>query len=460
MKINSIRRITNDCNHNAFTGACFFKGALYVAFRQGDSHAEEQGRIIVMRSRDEGVSFDTVYVARGPGDTRDANVYTDGKRLFVNAFTATPEGTVSGAASTEDGLMWTPYKFYTGVGNWRLWRPVFFNGMHYCVACLESTIAWFESVDGFAWKQGATLHASREERPNEAALAIKPNGEAAILVRREHASKRPLLFTGKAPFTQWSKRELDVALTGPMAWWVEDELWISGRWMPRPKVAHMAIFKVGPIQSQAQPEFEMVLPSGPEFDCSYMAVAAHPTHKGRFFMSYYSNCLAHENPGISQWHHPDIYVVDALFGASFIPDWRVSDVQSLGGLHQAAYPEGTLPGNWQAVQALGADKIAAGFVSAKDIVAKRPGVVYLVSDIEVGPRDSGTLFLGYDGPVRVWLNGTEVFAGAGSNPAVPDKTVVPVKFKHGTNRLAIALDTNGGRAAGIFARFDATATGK
>jgi hypothetical protein len=457
MKINSIRRITNDSNHNAFTGACFFKGALYVAFRQGDSHAEEQGRIIVMRSRDEGLSFDIVYVARGQGDTRDANVYTDGNRLFVNAFTATPDGIKSGAACTQDGLLWTPYTLYTGVANWRLWRPIFFQGMHYCVACHDSAIAWFESTDGFAWKQGATLHASPTERPNEAALAIKPNGQAAILVRREHASKHPLLMTGQAPFTQWSKRELQVPLTGPMAWWVDDDLWISGRWMPRPKVAHMAIFKVGPIDTQAQPEFELVLPSGPEFDCSYMGVAPHPTHKGRFLMSYYSNHLAHENPAISQWHHPDIYVVDALFGASFISEWRVSSLQPIS-LQQAAYPEGSAPGTWQPIEALGPDRISAGFVSAKGIISKRPGVVYFVSDIEVGPRDSGTLFLGYDGPVRAWLNGKEIFAGQGDNPAVPDKTVVSVKFKHGTNRLAIALDTNGGRAAGIFARYEASAT--
>ncbi len=458
MKINSIRRITNDANHNAFTGACFFKGALFVAFRQGDSHAEEQGRIIIMRSRDEGVTFDTVYVARGQGDTRDANLYTDGTTLFCNAFTATPRGIRSGACTTTDGLLWTPYREYEGTEAWRLWRPVFFNGTHYCPAYDKNVIGWFESADGFKWKLARTIYENQEERPNEAALAIKPNGEAAILLRREHASKFPLLLTGKAPFTQWSIREIQIPLGGPMAWWVGDDLWISGRWMPRPKVAHLAIFKAGAIDSTAQPEFEMVLPSGPEFDCSYMSVAPHPSHKGRFFFAFYSNALAHENPAISQWHHPDIYVVDALFGASFIQEWKVSDLQYLPGLHAAAYPADKALAGWHGVQALDANKIAAGFVSAKEIINKTPGIVYFVSDIEVGPRDHGSLFLGYDGPVRVWLNGDEVFSGNGSNPAVPDKTVVAVKFKHGTNRLAIALDTNQGRAAGIFARFEAAAT--
>ena len=32
-----VRRVTNDIRHNAFTGACWFKGNLYLAYRQGDA---------------------------------------------------------------------------------------------------------------------------------------------------------------------------------------------------------------------------------------------------------------------------------------------------------------------------------------------------------------------------------------------------------------------------------------
>ncbi len=54
MYVKNIRRITSDACHNAFTGACFFKGSLYVAYRQGAAHADPTGKIIVLRSDDEG----------------------------------------------------------------------------------------------------------------------------------------------------------------------------------------------------------------------------------------------------------------------------------------------------------------------------------------------------------------------------------------------------------------------
>ena len=60
--VRSVRRLTDDANHNAFTGTVWFQDALYVAYRQGDRHIDQQGRVIVLRSRDEGVTFDKVAV--------------------------------------------------------------------------------------------------------------------------------------------------------------------------------------------------------------------------------------------------------------------------------------------------------------------------------------------------------------------------------------------------------------
>ena len=87
MKVLSTRRITNDRHHNAFTGACWFKGDLYIGYRQGDVHMEhDSGRVIVQRSRDGGVTWDTVAVLRGHFDTRDAHLYTDGSRLYCTCY--------------------------------------------------------------------------------------------------------------------------------------------------------------------------------------------------------------------------------------------------------------------------------------------------------------------------------------------------------------------------------------
>jgi hypothetical protein len=183
-----------------------------------------------------------------------------------------------------------------------------------------------------------------------------------------------------------------------------------------------------------------------------MGVTRHPLNAHRFFLSYYSNHDAPADPATGQWDHPDIYLVDASFNAKFISNWRVSPLQS------ESQPGHTMPPNpaadWTAMQAAPDDGGDAGFVYAGSIIAHKSGVVYFATELEVGPCDAGVLHLGYDGPVRVWLNGEEVFRGSGSNPAQADETSLPVRFVHGTNRLIIELDTNGGKAEGIFARYE------
>ena len=136
MKVLSTRRVTNDRHHNAFTGACWCKGNLYVGYRQADIHHHDEGsRVIIQRSRDAGVTWDTVAVLRGHNDTRDAHLYTDGSRLYGICYVEPTANAVgySGCAVTEDGDHWTPFEPYQGTfDNYVLWRPVWHRGKHYC----------------------------------------------------------------------------------------------------------------------------------------------------------------------------------------------------------------------------------------------------------------------------------------------------------------------------------------
>lgn len=249
MKIRSLRRITDDARHNAFTGACWFQGNLYIAYRQGDAHVCAFGRIVVLRSRDGGVSWDHVAVIRGPGDTRDAH---------------------------------------------------------------------------------------------------------------------------------------------------------------------------------------------------------------RFALSFYSDGVAPTDLRVSQWDHPDIYWADVLFEAEYLTDgFKVSKrVELPHGLADAKAPN---PNDKSLeFRPMKTDSKGGGtnFLDVSSVTDSKPDVVYIVRDIEVGPVDTVRLHLGYDGPVKVWWNGEEVFAGHGTNPAIKDQTSLRLESKHGMNRLAIALDTNNGKAQGIFARWD------
>mgnify|MGYP001597094703 CR=1 FL=1 len=474
MKIIKLRRITADAFHNAFVGCQWFRDALYVAYRQGDHHAgdDNQGRIVVMRCRDGGDAFDTVAVVRaGNGDMRDAHLYTDGRRLYLTSWEASAaRGRYrSGCARSDDGLTWIPWTYYDGTQgdgaapDWILWRPEFFGGRHYGIGYAtvwgaglyehDSFVAWFESDDGVRWRKARDL-CRGVEKPNEASMDFQPDGRVAALVRRETPDKHPILLRSRPPYEEWASLELDVPLAGPALWLVDDQVWFSGRWFLSAGVTHVGVFRL----ENEKPVLKMVLPSGPQFDCSYMGVSRRADNRRRMSLAYYSNHEAPPDARADQWGKTDIYLVDAFFGGSFMSEWDISDVTAAPrGLRDARSVEPGVPGlTWRKIACLAEDKMGEeeGFVDASKVIAGRSGVVYFHKAVDVGPCERARLFLGYDGPVRVWINDAQVFEGVGKNPAIVDQSSVAISLKHGVNKFVIALDTNNGRACGIFARYE------
>ncbi len=459
MRVRSICRLTHDGHHNMCTGARWFQGDLFVAYRQGDAHVCPSGRLIVRRSRDQGAGFDTVAVGRGAVDTRDAHLYTVGDRRLHLAGFESGDVRISGTMWTDNGSNWSPWVRCTGADGWWLWHPEYFRGRYYCAGYTWrdgdpnwGAIAWFESDDAINWRR---INVLREgvDRPSECCLAFRADGTAILLVRRDHASWKPLMMTSAPPYRKWEATELDIPIVGLALWLVGDEIWFSGRWRLHADVMHMGVFRLAPNG----PELRLVLPSGPHFDFSYMGVARHPVNSSRFTLSYYSNHQAPDDSRVDQWSHPAIYLVDAAFPVSFFDEWQVSDViQPPGGLAGAACPEPESSGlRWVAMRACGAGGAGEeGFVDAHRLIDGRAGVLYLVADFDVPRAGAGALHLGYDGPVRVWLNGQEVFTGDGDNPASVDQTSIQAGFRLGRNRVAIALDTNGGKAWGVFGRHE------
>lgn len=138
----------------------------------------------------------------------------------------------------------------------------------------------------------------------------------------------------------------------------------------------------------------------------------------------------------------------------FLDHWQVSEL--VPGLESSSAPyvsatdkAGKL--TWTEQQT-GGLKIPDGMLDIRAQAGGRDGVVYCWTKVKSPSAGMGQLGLGYDGPVRVWLNGEQVFDGPGTNPAHPDKAVFNVKLKGGDNELLVALGTNAGRAWGIFAR--------
>jgi len=460
MYFRTLRRLTADNLHNMDTGLKWFQGNLYVAYRQGDAHVCPYGKLIVQRSRDRGENFEYVAVGRGAADTRDAHLYAVGdQRLYLVGFESGGVN-ITGTMWTDNGVNWSPWTRFTGANGWWLWHPEYFNGKYYCAGYGEwdrpnhSAAAWFESDNGVDWRWVCTLHEGADQ-PNEASLAFQPDGTAVMLLRCERQSKHPLLLRAAPPYAKWDKVELDIPLAGPNLWFVDGQIWIAGRWFISRRHAHQAIFKL----VNDRPEMQVVLPSGPNPDFGYMSVAQWPQNKHRYAMAYYSNHTAPEDRSVNQWNHPDIYLADVVFEAPFIERWLVSElVETERGLQDAACPDPAVAGlAWKPMTCMteGSEWDTPGLVDAHTLIDGRAGIVYFVADLEIGPVDRGVLHLGYDGPIRVWLNGRQVFEGEGTNPAEVDTTSLPVETQHGGNRLCIALDTHGGKAWGIIARFEA-----
>jgi sialate O-acetylesterase len=65
------------------------------------------------------------------------------------------------------------------------------------------------------------------------------------------------------------------------------------------------------------------------------------------------------------------------------------------------------------------------------------------------------LVLGYDGPVKAWVDGREIFCDtAGSNPATEEDAIARFRAGTGEHDAVIALETNNGMARGIFLRIE------
>jgi sialate O-acetylesterase len=85
-------------------------------------------------------------------------------------------------------------------------------------------------------------------------------------------------------------------------------------------------------------------------------------------------------------------------------------------------------------------------------VGKR-GVACFVTEFESAAAQF-VLGFGYDGPVRLWLDGKEIHSNPkGTNPCIADHHLIPIRLKPGRHRLALALDVNGGQAWGFTLRW-------
>jgi predicted dehydrogenase len=132
----------------------------------------------------------------------------------------------------------------------------------------------------------------------------------------------------------------------------------------------------------------------------------------------------------------------------FISDYDVSDVIPNRGSIKTAKPPAAR------VKFTPMTVTGGGFMNVNPMIKRRDGLVYFKARHQSVKGGKAMLLFGADGPSRVWLNGKAVglFPNL-TNPAGADRCRVPVTLKKGANELLIALDTNEGKAWGVFSRF-------
>lgn len=90
-----------------------------------------------------------------------------------------------------------------------------------------------------------------------------------------------------------------------------------------------------------------------------------------------------------------------------------------------------------------------------ELAAAGSALVYLVCEFRCADTMQLAACLGYDGPVKAWVDGKEVFHDPkGTNPARPDSARIVFRAAKGRHEFMVALDSNLGNAWGIFLRFE------
>jgi len=136
--------------------------------------------------------------------------------------------------------------------------------------------------------------------------------------------------------------------------------------------------------------------------------------------------------------------------APFIEKWLLSSVQLI------TRPLTSLPApRRSAALKLRKRRFAGFFVDMHPLWNGRKGHGFFFTEITLAERMRLNLCLGYDGPIRIWVDDRPFFTDLhGTNPATPDEIIRPLSLGRGKHRITVAMDLNNGLAWGFFMRFD------
>ena len=308
LRVDVVRKVFDDGNHNAFTDLCRFRDRFYLTFRScPDGHGVfSTSRIVVLSSAD-ARGWEEVFTFSVSGrDVRDPHFLIFRGRLFV--YTGTwlvppPGGALDlndhlgYGAWSEDGRSWHGPRHLEGTYGHYIWRAASYGDRAYLCGRRRRAFAplhegesnpeliegaLLESDDGLVWRFRGLF---TESYGDETAFIFEEDGSILALARG--AGPQPArICRSRPPYEEWTRTDLDRNVGGPLlVKWGEHYL-AGGRKTLDPGRPRTTLYWL--IDDQLREITE--LPSGG--DNSYPGFVA--LDERRALLSYYSS---HEGSG-------------------------------------------------------------------------------------------------------------------------------------------------------------------
>ncbi len=250
VRVESLRRVFHNGEHNAFTDLVRFQGKIYLTFRScPDGHMVHPTASIIILASDDAQQWQPVHRFAVPlRDTRDPHFLVFRDKLFVVTGTWYSGATTLAredydlnkhlgyAAWSADGATWHSPVMLEGTFGHYIWRAAAFDGKAYLCGRrklefeaetrgegrqVESLM--LESDDGLIWRKRAVF---QEIGGDETAFLFEPDGSILGIGRRSGPAQ---LLRSRPPYTEWERKDLDRAIGGPLLAKWGDRYVVGGR---------------------------------------------------------------------------------------------------------------------------------------------------------------------------------------------------------------------------------------